>query len=134
MWCQVHVILDDNKPLLTMWQDRPLNKLNAFSVNTESGWTTNTRGEFLANKYSVKCSLCQIVMILGSWYIVQNLDKIVTIYQQWVKTIHINQRERVNKLTKLIPRIMLRLHLQQLETKLATHNWIRGKIVFFLNT
>lgn len=36
MWRQVHIMLHDNNHTVEMWQDCPLNNLDAFSVNIES--------------------------------------------------------------------------------------------------
>ena len=42
---------------------------------------------------------------------------------------HLNKRDRVNKLTKLSPWIMLSLHFQpKFEIKLTTHFLTRGKM------
>lgn len=63
-------------------------------------------------------------LVLRCQYIVQNLDKIYYLSTMSQNNPHKLEREResMNKLTKLRPRIMLGLHLQlKLEINLATH-------------
>ena len=66
--------------------------------------------------------------LLGSQYTVQNLNKIHSLSKQPHKV------ERKRKKTYLIKRIdhVEASHSTQAETILATHNWIRGKMIILL--